>query len=104
MFTAEFAVGLLAVVPLVVALASVVALGAVQVQTAEMARTAARLVARGESAGEVRDEVAADLPGAQVEFVNEAEHVQVVVSRTVGGVGLLPTWTISSRTRVPRET
>jgi len=103
MFTAEFAVGLLAVVPLLLALASVVAAGAVQVQTAEMARTAARLTARGESVAAVEAEVAADLPQARVEVVTEAEHVRVVVSRTVGGAGLLPVWTISSETRVPRE-
>lgn len=103
MFTAELAVGLLAVVPLLLALVSVVAAGAVQVKTAEMARTAARLVARGESPAAVRAEVAADLPTARVEFVEEPEHVRVVVSRRVGGGGLLPAWTISSETRVPRE-
>jgi hypothetical protein len=103
MFTAEFAVGLLAVVPLLLALVSVVAAGAVQVKTAETARTAARLLARGESPAAVRAEVAAALPGAQVEFVTEPAHVQVLVSRTVGGAGLLPTWTISSKVWVPRE-
>jgi hypothetical protein len=103
MFTAEMAVGLLAVVPLLLALVSVVAAGAVQVKTAEMARTAARLVARGESQEAVRAEVAVDLPTARVQFVDEPAHVRVVVSRRVGGVGLLPVWTISSEARVPRE-
>ena len=103
MFTAEFAVGLLAVVPLLLALTVIVSAGAMQVKTAEMARTAARLAARGESQATVRAEVAADLPDADVEFGVEPSHVQVIVSRVVGGVGVLPRWTISSAVRVPRE-
>ena len=103
MFTAEFAVGLLAVVPLLLALTLIVAAGTTQVKTAEMARTAARLAARGESQATARAEVAADLPDATVEFVVEPSHVRVIVSRVVGGAGLLPRWTISSQVRVPRE-
>lgn len=104
MFTAEFAVGLLAVVPLLLALTSVVAAGAVQVKTAETARTAARLAARGETPEAVRAQVAADMPGATVDLVAEPAHVRVVVRQEVGGVGVLPTWTVSSQIRVPRET
>jgi len=103
MVTAEFAVGLLAVVPLLLALVSVVAAGAVQVKTAEMARTAGRLLARGESPEAVRAEVASALPDARVDLVTESEHVRVQVCHVVGGVGVLPSWPICAQARVPRE-
>lgn len=103
MFTAELAVGLLAVVPLLFALVGVVAAGAVQVKTAEMARTAARLLARRESPEVVRAEVATALPDARLELATESDYVQVVVCQAVGGVGVLPSWPVCSEVRVPRE-
>ena len=103
MFTAEMAVGLLAVIPVVLALVGVVAAGAVQVQTTEAARTAARMLARGDEEATVRDQVASALPGAQVRIRDEGPRVRVEVARDVGGRGLVPRFTIRAEVRTVRE-
>ncbi|MBK6762114.1 MAG: pilus assembly protein TadE [Micrococcales bacterium] len=104
MFTAELAVGLLAVIPVVLALVGVVAAGAVQVQTTEAARTAARMLARGDDEVAVREQVVSALPGAQVRIHDEAGRLRVEVSRVVGGRGLLPRFTMRAEVRTVRET
>ncbi len=98
------AVGLLAVIPVVLALVGLVAAGAVQVQTTEAARTAARMLARGDDEATVNDQVTSALPGAQVRIHDEGGRLRVEVSRVVGGRGLLPRFTLRAEVRTVRET
>ena len=87
----------------VLALVGVVAAGAVQVQTTEAARTAARMLARGDEEATVRDQVASALPGAQVRIRDEGPRVRVEVARDVGGRGVVPRFTIRAEVRTVRE-
>ncbi len=103
MFTAELAIGLLAVVPLVLALVALVVAGAVQVTSTEAARTGARMLARGDSEAQVRDELANLVPAAQVQISQEPGFAVVEVRHGVGGAGLLPSFTLRATARSPRE-
>ncbi len=103
MVTAEFAVGLLAVVPLVLSLVALTGIGASQVQVVEAARTGARLLARGEPESVARAQVSAILPGADVSIDRGAEGVSCEVSRRVGGQGLLPRFTLRASATTPLE-
>lgn len=97
MFTAELAVGMLAVTPLVVALLMLVAAGSVQVRITEAARTGTRMLVRGESEQRVRDEIGAMLPAATVVIDREAGRSTVEVRQPVGGRGVLPGLTLRAQ-------
>jgi hypothetical protein len=103
MVTAEFAVGLLAVVPLVLSLVALVAAGATQIQVQEAARTGARLLARGEGVATVQEQVRAVLPAAAVTVVDDGGFAVVDVRQPMGGRGLLPGFTLHAEARTPRE-
>lgn len=103
MVTAEFAVGLLAVVPLVLSLLALVVTGATQIRVQEAARTGARLLARGEGVETVQDHVRSVLPAASVTIVEDGGYAVVDVRQPVGGRGLLPTFTLHAQARTPHE-
>lgn len=103
MVTAEFAVGILAVIPIVLSLTLLVAAAAVQVQVLEAARTGARMLARGDSEEDVRAQVIDSAPGAQVQIDEVDENAVVSVSRPMGGMGVLPEFTIEATARTPAE-
>jgi hypothetical protein len=103
MITAEFAVGLVAVVPVLLALVALLGVGIQQVRLVEAARSGARMLARGDSVADVRTQVQTDLPGTEVAVRTEAHSVRVEVSRTVAGQGLLPGFTLRTQARAPRE-
>lgn len=97
MFTAELAVGMLAVTPLVVALLMLVAAGSVQVRVTEAARTGTRMLVRGDSDQLVRDEIRAMLPGATVVIERAGGRSAVEVLQAVGGGGMLPGFTLRAK-------
>lgn len=103
MVTAEFAVGILAVIPVVLSLVLLVASAAVQMQVLEAARTGARMVARGDAETVVREQVTVAVPGAQVAITEVDATAEVHVSRLMGGMGMLPQFTISATARTPVE-
>lgn len=103
MVTAEFAVGILAVIPVVLSLTLLVAAAAVQVQVLEAARTGARMLARGDAQDAVRAQVMGAAPGAQVQISEVDENAEVIVTRPMGGLGVLPEFTISASARTPAE-
>jgi hypothetical protein len=95
MVTAEFAIGMLAVVPLLLAVVLLGAAAAVKVQVAEGARTAARMLARGDDPAVVRSHFATTLPAAQIALRPEGQVVRVDVSQPVVIGGLLPSFTVT---------
>lgn len=103
MVTAEFAVTLLALIPLVLGLVALVALGATQVRLQEAARTGARLVARGESEVTAGQRVREVVPGADVSFDRGEDDVAITVRQRVGGVAALPWFTMRASARTPVE-
>ncbi len=103
MVTAEFAVGILAVIPVVLSLVLLVAAAAVQVQVLEAARTGARMIARGDDEVAVREQVTTAVPGAEVQVSEVDDKAEVSVSRAMGGIGLLPEFTVSATARTPVE-
>lgn len=103
MVTAEFAVGMLAVVPLLLALVGLTAAGVMAVQGQEAARVGARLLARGEAPTAVQAHMRSALPDAQVDIQMQSGMARVQVSQTVGGFGLLPEFTITGRAATPVE-
>ena len=94
MVTAEFAIGLLAVVPVMLSLVVLTAATAGQVKAVEAARTAARVLARGQPEDDARRIVEEVLPLAQVDIARDQDRVEVVVRHTVGGFGVLPAFTL----------
>lgn len=104
MFTAELAVGMLAVTPLVVALLMLVAAGSVQVRVTEAARTGTRMLVRGDSDERVRAEIRAMLPAATVVIERTAGRSAVEVRQMIGGRGLLPGLTLRARVSGADET
>lgn len=103
MVTAEFAIGTLAVVPLLLAVVLLGAAAAVKVQVAEGARTAARMLARGDDSEVVRRHFAMTLPAAQIAIRPEGHMVRVDVSRPVVIGGLLPAFTVTGTAVTPVE-
>ena len=103
MVTAEFAVTLLAVIPLVLGLVALVALGATQVRLQEAARTGARLVARGESQVAASQRVREILPAADVSVDGGNDEVAFTVRQRVGGIAALPSFTMQARAATPVE-
>jgi hypothetical protein len=103
MVTAEFAVGLLAVVPLLLGLVGITAAGVMAVQGQEAARVGARLLARGDSPSSVDAYLRGALPDAQVSIETSSGMVHVLVRRTAGGFGLLPEFAITGRAATPVE-
>jgi Flp pilus assembly protein TadG len=103
MVTAEFAVGLLAVIPLLLSLVALTGIGATQVKVVEAARTGARLMARGESELVARDQVRAIVPAADVTTERDAGRVSFVVTQRVGGQGMLPVFTLRASAVSPVE-
>lgn len=103
MVTAEIAVGILAVVPLVLGLVALVAIGAAQVKAVEAARTGARLLARGESEQRVEQEVLSMSPRATVQIVRGGGQVVLEVRHEVGGFGVLPSFTLRASAATPVE-
>jgi hypothetical protein len=103
MVTAEFAVGILAVIPVMLSLVLLMAAAAVQMQVLEAARTGARMLARGETPDAVRDQVTTAVPGAEVAVSEVEDKAEVRVSRPMGGLGVLPQFTVSATARTPVE-
>lgn len=103
MVTAEFAVGLLGVLPLMFSLIAMTAVAANQVKLVEAARTGARVVARGESESTARATVDQVVPGAEVTFSRAAGLLEVRVHRRIDGPGLLPHLTLRARAVTPLE-
>jgi hypothetical protein len=104
MVTAEFAVGLLAVVPMVLSLVALIGAGATQVQVVEAARTGARLLARGEPDAVARQQVSAIVPRADLHIERSADVVVFEVRQRVGGRGMLPGFTVRAAASSPAET
>lgn len=103
MVTAEFAVGMLAVVPLLLSLVALTGIGATQVKLVEGARTGARLLARGESDTTARAQVRAIVPSAEIAIDHDADRVSFEVRQEVGGQGVLPTFTLRASAVTPSE-
>lgn len=103
MVTAEFAVGLLAVVPLLLSLVALTGIGATQVKLVEAARTGARLLARGEPDATAREQVRAIVPGADIAIDHAADRVSFEVRQRVGGQGVLPAFTLRASAVTPME-
>ncbi len=103
MVTAEFAIGLLAVVPMVLSLVALIGVGATQVQVVEAARTGARLLARGETDAVARQQVAVIVPDADLRIERSTDLVVFEVTQWVGGQGLLPGFTVRAEATSPAE-
>lgn len=84
MVTAEAALAMGALVPVLLAVLAGVQVGVAHLQVADAARTAARAAARGDDSARVAGLVGATAPGASVEIERTAEQVVVVVSRSAG--------------------
>lgn len=95
--------GLLALVPIVLTLLVALLLGAEQVRIVESARTAARMVARGQTVLEAESLVQRTVPASTVEFDERGSDVAVTVTRQVEPVGLLPAWTLHATAVTPAE-
>lgn len=104
MVSAEMAVAILAALPLMVGVVMVVGSAALQVQVMEAARTAARMVARGDEAPVVQEHVVASLPHAQVRIEQSGTDVVVTVAQVVDIGGVVPPFTVSGRAVTPDET
>jgi hypothetical protein len=103
MVTAEFAVALMALVPLLAALLTLIVAGAEQVRLVESARTAARMIARGQTAAEAQSQVHRTVPASSVEVVRRDEDVLVTVGRRIEPLGLLPAFTLRATAVTPAE-
>lgn len=103
MVTAEFALGLLAVLPVMVSVILLLAAASTQVKVTEGARTAARMLARGDSAVAAREAVHALVPQAQVDVVERGDDVVVDVRQTFRPASLLPGFTLHGTAVTPVE-
>ena len=107
--TAELAVALPSLVLVLAVALAALDLGVAQVRCVDAARLGARLLARGEAAGPVLQEVRAAAPeGAQVTTTTGPGRVSVVVTgpapTTLGSLGMVaaPSATAVARLEVPR--
>lgn len=103
MVTAELAIALLAVIPLLMSLLLLVGAAATKVQVVEGARTAARMLARGQAQAEAVEHLRATLPGAEVLVREEGSDVVVEVHQQVELAGVLPAFTMSGSAVTPKE-
>lgn len=103
MVTAEFAITLLAVVPVMLSLLLLTGAAAQQVQVVEAARTGARLLARGESEATAQNQIHSVLPDAQVEVERNARTVVVEVRQRIRPAGVLPEFTMVGNATTPIE-
>lgn len=103
MVTAEFAVGLLAVLPLMFAIIALTGAAAVQVKAVEAARTAARVLARGESQAAARDVVEQVLPGSSVTISMDADTALVHVEQPIASIGIIPAFSVHAQAVTPVE-
>lgn len=103
MVTAEFAVAMLALVPIMSAMLLLIVMGAEQVRVLESARTAARMLARGDSEAQARAQVTGVIPSAQVSSRRQGRDVVVRVVHPVDPFGPLPSFTIGATAVTPVE-
>ena len=103
MVTAEFAIGLLAVIPILLSIVLVVGAAAVKVQVVEGARTAARMLARGDAEVDAIEQVHISLPQAQVQIIRDEATVTVAVDRVVQLAGILPDFSVTGTATTPAE-
>ncbi len=103
MVTAEFAVGLFAVLPVILGLLLMIGAAASKVQAIEAARVAARMLARGDSEAQARAHVHDVLAHADMIIDAEESRVRVQVSQRIEVGGFLPAFTVSGTAITPRE-
>ena len=103
MVTGEFAVAMLALVPIMSAMLLLIVMGAEQVRVLESARTAARMLARGDSEAQARAQVTGVIPSAQVSSRRQGRDVVVRVVHPVDPLGPLPAFTIGATAVTPVE-
>lgn len=102
MVTAELAIAILAIMPLVMSILAVAGVASAHVRCSETARTAARQIARGDSREMVREQVAEQLPGSTLD-ISTAEVARVEVTKPVAPLGLLPALTVRATATTPLE-
>ena len=103
MVTAEIAVGILILTTIAISVFAMVLLGAEQVRIVESARTAARMVARGQTTLEAQELVVRTVPASHVKFDERGTDVVVTVSRQVEPIALLPALTLHATAVTPAE-
>lgn len=103
MVTAEFAFGFLAVIPVMLSMILLLSAAATKIHVVEGARTAARMLARGDDEAAARDAVSAIAPQAEVSVVSYGDSVVVEVAQTMRPAGLLPQFTLTSTAVTPVE-
>ncbi len=103
MVTAEIAVGILTLTTIAISVFAMVLLGAEQVRIVESARTAARMVARGQTTLEAEELVVRTVPASHVKFDERGTDVVVTVSRQVEPIALLPALTLHATAVTPAE-
>jgi len=103
MVTAEFALGLLAVVPVMVSVILLLAAASTQIKITEGARTAARMLARGDSEVAAREAVHAMVPQANLDVAQRGDDVVVDVRQTFRPASLLPAFTLHGTAVTPVE-
>ena len=103
MVTAELAVALPALVLVILAAVSGVAVVWTQLRCADAAAAAARLAARGESASTVIPMVSSNLPGATVRLTVAGQNVTAAVHVTVHPLAILPGIGITAQVIDPLE-
>lgn len=104
MVTVEIAMATLAVMPIVLALFVMAFIGAEQVRIVESARTAARMVARGQSQEEAQGLVQRTVPATEVDFETRGDDLVVTVARRIDPIGLFPALTLHATAVTPAET
>lgn len=104
MVTAEFAVVVLAVLPVLLSVFALTALTAAHIKAVEAARSAARVLARGESEEQARRIVEQVLPRGQVDISTGPDGARVVVSQEFDGFTVLPAFTVRGVAVTPLET
>lgn len=103
MVTAEFALASVAAIPVVFALLAMLLAGVEQVRVVESARSAARMIARGQTPGEAQEMVARTLPASHVEIERRGDDVVVHVRRSLDPAGLFPALTLRATAVTPAE-
>lgn len=102
--TAELAVAFTGLIPLLLAVASLVAVLLAQLEVTGAAASAARLVARGENPAAVREVVlAAAGPQARLDLQAQGGLTRVSVTRRVEVPGIRQ-WQVTGTAAVPTET
>lgn len=95
--------GTMALVVIALSLFVLLLVGAQQVQIVESARTAARMVARGQTALEAQALVERTVPDSELEFEERGTDIAVTVARRVELLSWLPALTLHATAVTPVE-